>query len=162
MGEAQKKAMYFLLYKLKSISAAPTHGSCWRAHHLEPPQQWCSLTSAWNGAEIVLLPKGGWGRLGGDRVGGLLEAGCRRKRAGGDVCIMDPMTQFEPLNNLHPEGVQKFYLLSRPWSYTGDYGPWVSYDGISHTFLFTDALGSYIFSYMQPVQPQCISSNFQP
>lgn len=58
------------------------------------------------------------------------------------MCIMGPMTQFEPVNNLHPEGVQKFYLLSRPWSYTGEYGPWVPYDGISHTSLFPDALSS--------------------
>lgn len=98
----QKKAMYFFffLYKLNSVSAAPTHSSCmvycvwllgWRADHIEPPQQCCCLTSAWRGAEIVLLPRGGWRRFGGDRVEGWgSQAGCKREGTEGKCASWVP------------------------------------------------------------------------
>lgn len=115
-----QKAMYFLLYKLNSISAAPTHSSCilyfvrqsWRADHMEPPQQCCCSTSAWSGAEIVLLPRGGRGRFGGDRVG-KLGAGGREQRGNAHHGSHDSVAS---LNNLHPEGPWKFYPVSRPCS----------------------------------------------
>ena len=89
---------------------------------MEPPQRCCCSTSVWSGAEIVLLAQGRvgavwWGQGGG--WGGVVKRGSR-----GEICIMAPMTQFASLNNLHPEGLQKFYPVSRPCSCMCTGGIW--------------------------------------
>lgn len=38
------------------------------------------------------------------------------------MSIVGPMTQFLPQNILHPKGLQKFWLVSRPWQVHGGTG----------------------------------------